>query len=117
MTQRQDAVTSLNKVNYILLHADQFASFNPGEYTGYAHQLSEAINTLTKAASDCVNAPKDARFPQNIAIPPITHWPERKDGEPVQPVQVPFHRPHPQLTAEQMAWAVQDQTPLSGFER
>jgi hypothetical protein len=56
MNDREAAVTLLNKVNYVLLHPDQFPDRSPSLNTA-ASDLSSYINAATQGASNIVNDP------------------------------------------------------------
>jgi hypothetical protein len=69
-TLRNDIIGKINDVEYIQLHPQQFLDVDKYDLQGTLTALTNALNQLKKNASDCVNAPKDAKLP-DITIPPV----------------------------------------------
>jgi hypothetical protein len=82
---RNQLHSNLNNINYILTHQDQFQNPNVGKLNNAASALRTAIRDVTRAASNAINKPLEAQFP-NIVVPPLDVLPARKGGTEVRPM-------------------------------
>jgi hypothetical protein len=75
---RNQLRSNLNNIDYILTHQDQFENPNVAALNTSASGFKTAIRDVTRAASQCIDKPLEAQFP-NIAVPQVT-LPARKGG-------------------------------------
>lgn len=81
---RRSALLQLGSdIAYIQQHPDQFESFDSGRLNQIAAQVAEALNTITAAASQCMNDLTTCRFVVP-AMPDVSQLPQRRAGAPVQ---------------------------------
>src|SRR5215831_1766267 len=85
---RATLINFLNDIAYIRNHPDQFEEFNTSDLNAIEQQVADALNTITNAASACLNDVHKCVF-QASNPPSRDSLPKRKAGAPPPPELVP----------------------------
>jgi hypothetical protein len=76
---RNDDLTALADIHYIKSKPQEFVDVGNYQLDQLQNELNQDLNTVTKAAQDALNNPKDASLPTNLLHPPPVRLPQRVD--------------------------------------
>jgi len=78
LSARNQLVQKLNDIEYIQFHPDQFVNPEQFDLAGMHAKVAEALNQITRNASECVNNVRNCQFPSPSI--PLLLLPEQKES-------------------------------------